>query len=70
VETIEVLEDRDGDWHLAIGRHQELKKSAQGNGGSWKKLAAFCQQITLHAMVIKDRESRRDNRMAQNATME
>jgi hypothetical protein len=26
VETIGSLEDQYGDWHLAIGRHQQLKK--------------------------------------------
>jgi hypothetical protein len=70
VETIEALEDREGDWHLAVGRHRQLKKWAQSDGGSWKKLAAVRRQMTLYAMVIKVRQSRRDDGRVQNATME
>jgi hypothetical protein len=40
VETIGALEDQYGDQHLAVGRHQQPKKQTQGDGGSWKKLAA------------------------------
>jgi N-acetylglutamate synthase-like GNAT family acetyltransferase len=39
VETIEAMEDRYGDWHLAVGCHQEPKKGTQGDGGSQKNLA-------------------------------
>jgi hypothetical protein len=54
VETIEALQDQDGEWHLAVGHHRQLKKWAQSDGESWQKLATVCRQMTLHAMVIKD----------------
>jgi hypothetical protein len=39
-ETVGALEDRYGDWHLAVGCRQQPKKWTQDNGGSWQKLAA------------------------------
>jgi hypothetical protein len=39
VENIGALEDRYGDQHLAVRRHGQLKKWAQGDGGSRQKFA-------------------------------
>jgi hypothetical protein len=39
VETIGALVDRYGDWHLTIGRRQQLKKWTQCNSESQQKLA-------------------------------
>jgi hypothetical protein len=39
VKTVRALKKRYGDQHLAVGRHQQLKKWTQGDGGSRKKLA-------------------------------
>jgi hypothetical protein len=36
VETIRALEDRYGDWHLAVGRCRQPKKWTQGDGGFQK----------------------------------
>jgi hypothetical protein len=46
VEAIGALEDQYGDQHLAKGHGQHPKKQIQGNGGSWKKLAAACRWMT------------------------
>jgi hypothetical protein len=46
VEVVRSLEEWCGDQHLAIGHCQQLKKWTQGNGGSWKKLAAAYRQMT------------------------
>jgi hypothetical protein len=43
VKTVRALKKRYGDWHLAIGRHWQLKKWNQGNGGSQKKLTTTCR---------------------------
>jgi hypothetical protein len=50
VETIRALEDQYGDWHLAVGHRQQLKKWTQGDGGSWKKMGATCRHITHRAI--------------------
>jgi hypothetical protein len=39
VQTIRTLVDRYGDWHLAIGQHQQPKRRTHNDGGSWQKLA-------------------------------
>jgi hypothetical protein len=41
VETIRALEDRYGDWHLAIGCRHQPKKRTQGDGGTRKKLTSY-----------------------------
>jgi hypothetical protein len=46
VETIVALQDRYGNWCLAAGCRQQLKKWAQGDGGSRQKLAAARVQLT------------------------
>jgi hypothetical protein len=49
VEMIGAQKDR----HLAIGRGRQQKTRTQGNGGSWKKLAAARGQLTsrtIHAL--------------------
>jgi hypothetical protein len=50
VESVRGLEDRYGNWHLAVGHRQQLKKWIQGSGGFWKKLAAACRWITHYAI--------------------
>jgi uncharacterized protein YqfA (UPF0365 family) len=40
VQTVRALKKRHGDWNLAVGGFEKLKKRTQGNGGSRKKLAA------------------------------
>jgi hypothetical protein len=52
VETIRVLEDRYGDRHLAVGHHRQPKKQTQGDGGSWKKLAATHRRLTRRAIPV------------------
>jgi hypothetical protein len=47
VETIEVLEDRYWGRHPAVGRLQQPKKRTQGDGGSWKKLAAIRRRLAV-----------------------
>jgi hypothetical protein len=49
VNTFRALKKRHGDRHLAIGRCGQPKKWTQGDGGSWKKLAATCRGMTHHA---------------------
>jgi hypothetical protein len=44
------VEDRCGDRYLAVGRRRQPKKRTQGHDGSWKKLAAACRRMTLHAI--------------------
>jgi hypothetical protein len=39
VGTVRALKKRYGDRHLAIGRRRQLKKRAQGDGGTRKKMA-------------------------------
>jgi hypothetical protein len=46
VETVRALEDRYGKWHLAVQRQRQMKKQTQDDGGSRKKLAAACRQMT------------------------
>jgi hypothetical protein len=55
VEMIGALKERYRDWHLSIGHRQQPKKRAQGDGGSWKKLAAACRQMTHHAIPASRR---------------
>jgi hypothetical protein len=35
VKTVRTQKKLYGDWHLAIGHCQQLKKPTQGNGGLW-----------------------------------
>jgi hypothetical protein len=49
-ETIRALEDRHADRHLAVGRCRQKRKRAQGDGGSWKKLAAAHWRMTPRAV--------------------
>jgi hypothetical protein len=46
LEIIGALKDRYGDRHLAVGRRRQPKKRTQGDGGSRKKLATACRQMT------------------------
>jgi hypothetical protein len=50
VETIEALEDRYGDGHLAVGRRRQPKKWTQGDGGSRQKFAAARGRVTRRAV--------------------
>jgi hypothetical protein len=52
VETIGALKDWYGDWQLAAGCHQQLKKWTQGDGGS-RKLAAARKWITRRAIPAR-----------------
>jgi hypothetical protein len=45
-ETIGALEDKYGDWQLAIGCCQQLKEWIQGDGGSPQKLTTSCRWFT------------------------
>jgi hypothetical protein len=38
VDTVEALENRFGDWHLAVGHRRQPNKRTQSDGGSRKKL--------------------------------
>jgi ribosomal protein L37E len=53
VETIRVLEDQYGDWHLAIARHRQLNKWTQVSGWSHKKLAAACRRMTCRVIPAR-----------------
>jgi hypothetical protein len=57
VETVGALEDRSGDRRLTAGHRRQPKKRTQGNGRSWKKLAA-----TLRWMVCRAVSARRKGR--------
>jgi hypothetical protein len=50
VKIVRALKEQYGDCHLAIGRHQQLKKQNQGDGGSWKKLVATHRGMTHHVI--------------------
>jgi hypothetical protein len=85
VETIETVEDRYGDRHLAVRSRQQPKKWTRGDGVSRKKLAATRGRLTRHgatnmvvrdqartmlyAEIQKDGRSRRDVGRDLNATM-
>jgi hypothetical protein len=56
VETVGPLEDRYGDWHAAVGRHQQLKKWTQGYRRSQKKLATVCRQVICQAVTAQHKE--------------
>jgi hypothetical protein len=51
VQTVRALKRRHGDWHLAVGCSRKPKKQTQGNGGSWRKLAATSRGKTHCAGV-------------------
>jgi hypothetical protein len=53
VETFGALKEQYRDRHLAVGRCQQQNKLTQGNGGSWKKLAAACRWLTHHAIPAR-----------------
>jgi hypothetical protein len=67
VETIGALEDRQGDRHLAVERRRLPKKRTQGDGGSRKKLAVACRQMSRRA-VPAWRKQRDRNRPAVEET--
>jgi hypothetical protein len=50
VETTRALEDQYGDQHLAIGWLRQPNKWTQGDGESWKKLAAVCRWMSWCAI--------------------
>jgi hypothetical protein len=50
VKTIRALENRYGDWHLAVGSRRQLKKWIQGDGGSWQELATAQRRLTSIAI--------------------
>jgi hypothetical protein len=50
--TVRALKEQYGDWHLATGHSQQLRKRTQGDGGSWKKLATTYRGMTSHAMTF------------------
>jgi hypothetical protein len=50
VETLGALENRYGDWHLAVGWCQQPKKQIQGNNLSQQKLAAAQGWLTRCAI--------------------
>jgi hypothetical protein len=52
VKTIGALEDQYGDRYLAIRRRQQPKKWTQGDGGSWRKLAAPFRWMTCCARDV------------------
>jgi chromosome segregation ATPase len=52
-ETVGALEDRYGEWHLAVGRRQQPKKRTQDDGGSRQKLAAVRRRITRRAVPAR-----------------
>jgi hypothetical protein len=49
-ETSGGIEDRTGEQRLAVRRHRQRKKRAQGNGGPRQKFAAFRGGFTRHAI--------------------
>jgi hypothetical protein len=52
VQTFQALKKQHRDRHLTVGRRrQQLKKRAQGNGGSRKKFAAISRGMTRRAGV-------------------
>jgi hypothetical protein len=46
VKTTRALKKRNGDRHLDVMHRRQLQKRTQGDGGSWKKLAAACRWMT------------------------
>jgi hypothetical protein len=48
--TIGALEDRYGKQHLPVEHQRQLKKWTQGDGGSWKKLAASRRRMTCRGI--------------------
>jgi hypothetical protein len=50
VKTVSALKRRYRDRHPAAGRHRQLKKRTQGDGGSRKKLAAASRGMTRRAI--------------------
>jgi hypothetical protein len=50
VQTIGTLVDRYGDWHLAIGHCQQLKRRTHSDGSSRKKLVTARGQLNRHAI--------------------
>jgi hypothetical protein len=53
VEMIRALKDWPVDWHPAVRCRSKSKKWTQGNGVSWKKLAAACRGMTHRAEVAR-----------------
>jgi hypothetical protein len=49
VKPFGALKKRYRGWHLAARRHGKLKEWTQGNGGSWKNLAAASRGMTRRA---------------------
>jgi hypothetical protein len=50
VEIIRALEDRYGDWCMAIRRQEQPKKWTQGDGGSWQKCVTIYGQVTCRTI--------------------
>jgi hypothetical protein len=50
LKSLRALKNWHEDWHLAVGRHGQLKKRTQGDGGFRKKLSAACRGMTPHAI--------------------
>jgi hypothetical protein len=48
--TVRTVKKHHGDWHLAVGCRQKLKKWTQDNGGSWKKFTTACRGMTCCAI--------------------
>jgi hypothetical protein len=53
LETFRALMKQYGDQYLVVGCHRKLKKWNQGDGGSWKKLAATCRGMTRRAIPAR-----------------
>jgi hypothetical protein len=52
VEGIGALEHRCGDRHLAVGYRRQPKRRTQGDGESWKDLAASRRRITNEGPTV------------------
>jgi hypothetical protein len=57
METFGALKEQYRDRHLAVRRCFQPKKQTQGNGGSWKKLAATQGQLTHHDIPARFKDT-------------
>jgi hypothetical protein len=48
-ETLEVLEDRFGDWHLSAAYHSQVKTKTQGVRDFLQEFATAIEQLAHHA---------------------
>lgn len=53
MKTVTALMTQYEDQHLAVMHRGQPKKRTQGNGGSWKKMAAARRGMTHHAGVVR-----------------